>query len=463
MNHRRSRIRLTLLAVLMGLGCATAAPPPPASAATAPASARAGAGPARSLYDRLGGKPAITAVVDEFVARLAADARINARFANADLPHLRAMLTEQICQATGGPCRYTGKDMKTAHVGMQISGADFDALVGDLQGALDKFKVPAPEQHDLLGALAGMKPDVVEPPGAPPVAGADPVPQRARDFREAAGFLDKADGARLQGNRSLADELFSAAELLTGPADVADLASLFRAGAPPRVTTPLGRLPLDTPPQPAAVGSSELEEPDAKPSPGSLSGVVVLADGRPLSGLAVVTLEPATGKFRHRTPKQRFIEQRNRTFAPHVLAIPVGSTVSFPNFDSIFHNVFSRSGTHPFDLGIYKGGQARQLQFDTEGVVRIGCNLHANMSAYVVVVSAPHYVITDGDGRFAFRSLEPGRYRLRAWSETSDAPSVAEITVNPDRNTVTVKLPAARVAGPLADKFGAPRGGAPPR
>src|SRR5437867_10430872 len=82
-----------------------------------------------SLYERLGAKPAITAVVDDFVARVAADSRINGRFANTNVPRFKMNLVDQICQASGGPCTYTGRDMKSAHTGMRISNADFDALV----------------------------------------------------------------------------------------------------------------------------------------------------------------------------------------------------------------------------------------------------------------------------------------------------------------------------------------------
>src|SRR5262249_26266730 len=96
----------------------------------------------KSLYERLGGKDAITAVVDDFVGRVAADNRINRFFAKANVPRLKARLVDQICEATGGPCKYTGADMKTAHKGMGISNADFDALVGDLVATLDKFNVP---------------------------------------------------------------------------------------------------------------------------------------------------------------------------------------------------------------------------------------------------------------------------------------------------------------------------------
>jgi hemoglobin len=115
----------------------------------------------KSLYERLGGTPAITAVVDNFVGRVGKDQRINARFANTDLVHLKAMLVEQLCQATGGPCKYTGKDMKAAHVGQKVTDDEFNALVEDLQGALNEFKVGAKEQKELLGALSPMRPDIV--------------------------------------------------------------------------------------------------------------------------------------------------------------------------------------------------------------------------------------------------------------------------------------------------------------
>jgi hemoglobin len=114
------------------------------------------------LYDRLGKKDAITAVVKDFVEeRVAKDARIKSFFANADIPGLEAKLADQICQASGGPCTYTGKDMKTAHAGMNIKEADFNALVEDLKASLDHFNVGAKEQNELIGALAKMHDDIV--------------------------------------------------------------------------------------------------------------------------------------------------------------------------------------------------------------------------------------------------------------------------------------------------------------
>ena len=117
--------------------------------------------PQKSLYERLGGKEAITAVVDDFVANVAADNRINGFFAKTNIPRLKANLVDQICQATGGPCTYTGRDMKTAHKGMGITDADFNALVQDLQKSLNKFKVPDKEQGELLGVLGSLKPQIV--------------------------------------------------------------------------------------------------------------------------------------------------------------------------------------------------------------------------------------------------------------------------------------------------------------
>lgn len=135
-----------------------------AAAQAAADSAAAAAAPAAttlSLYDRLGGRDAIIAVVDDFVGNVAADKRINARFAKTDIPHLKQMLVDQICSATGGGCTYTGKTMKDAHKGMKISDADFTALVEDLTASLDKHNVAAIDKDELITALGGMKGDIV--------------------------------------------------------------------------------------------------------------------------------------------------------------------------------------------------------------------------------------------------------------------------------------------------------------
>jgi hemoglobin len=125
---------------------------------------QAGQGTKRSLYDRLGGKPAITAVIDQFVSNVAHDKRINDRFATTDIPLLKKNLVDQVCSASGGPCAYTGRDMKRTHAGMRITTADFNALVEDLIASLDTLKVPEAEKKELLGILGPMKKDIVEMP-----------------------------------------------------------------------------------------------------------------------------------------------------------------------------------------------------------------------------------------------------------------------------------------------------------
>jgi plastocyanin len=323
------------------------------------------------------------------------------------------------------------------------------------------------EHKDNKDCFYGCKPEdktapaTPAPPGATP-AKHGPVTERAQLLREAADQLDRAQGALDNGNKNLAEQLFSTAELLVGPDVVASIAQKFRDGAPPRVTTPTQKIDTGAAPQPKVVGSSEAEdEKDRVPPPrveGSLTGAMQI-DGRAASGaFGLITLEPADGKWKPRTPKRLVVEQRNREFQPHLMAISVGSTVSFPNFDTVFHNVFSTSPLGAFDLGLYKAGEAREYMFPKEGIVRLGCNLHANMSAYIAVVAAPAYVVTDDSGHFAFKHLAPGKYKLKAWSERSKAPITQDVTIKAGKNDVTVGVTGDAAPGPAPDKFGGKRG-----
>jgi len=115
----------------------------------------------RTLYERLGGLDAITAVVEKFRDTVAADDRINLKFARTDLERLRKMLIDQVCEATGGPCHYSGRDMKVAHAGMKVTRGEFDALVDDLVRTLKEFKVPGREQGELLAILVPLKGEIV--------------------------------------------------------------------------------------------------------------------------------------------------------------------------------------------------------------------------------------------------------------------------------------------------------------
>ena len=440
---------------------ATPAPTPPAATATATAP--------KSLYDRLGGKPAIEAVVGEFIGRVAADKRINGRFINTDITRLKGLLVDFVCAATGGPCKYEGRDMHTTHAGFQIVDAEFDALVEDLAGALTKFNVPAREQNDLLGALGPLKPLIVNPP--PPEAGAhDPklaeaagklvAELRQSGAAQPADLLELAVTARVRGQRSYAEILYSAAERQLPEGKLAALNPLFREGAPERITTELKKMPENTAPQPkTAVGGSDEDNPEAKPLRGSLVGTMRIEGGE--KELGVIALEPIGGKKAKRKPKQRVMEQRDRQFAPRLLAIPAGSTVSFPNFDPVYHNVFSLSPARAFDLGIYKNGESRDVTFEKEGIIRLGCNLHANMTAHVVVVAAPHYTVSEPGGRYKFKSLAPGKYKLRAWAEDSTEPVTKTIEIKEGENTLNLDVPRGAAAGLGTDKFGLPRGKAP--
>jgi hemoglobin len=440
--------------------------PPPAAPAPPPAQPPAAAAP-KSLYERLGGQPAIEAVVDEFIKRVAADKRINGRFVNTDIPRLRGLLVDFVCAATGGPCKYTGRDMRAAHAGMQLVDEEFGALVEDLVGALDKFNVPKAEKDQLLGALGPLGKEIVDPP--PPEAAAhDPALAKQADAKvaelrkdgktEAADLLEVATKARLRGQRSYAEQLFSSAERLLPPKSIAALDPLFRAGGPERITTALKTMPEDTPAQPkTSVGASDDDDgAEAKPKNGSLAGTLKMEGAA--GALGVIALEPVKRSWKKRIPKQRVMEQRDRQFAPRVLAVPVGSTVSFPNFDKIFHNVFSVSRSKAFDLGIYKSGETRDVTFKSEGLVKLGCNLHANMTAHVVVVAAPHYAVTDAAGSFRFRSLVPGKYKLRAWGEDSAEPVTQTVEIRAGENSVDVRIPRGGSSGPVTDKFGLPRG-----
>jgi len=116
----------------------------------------------QTLYERLGGKDAVVAVIDEFVARCAADSRISSKFARTDVPRLKAMLVEQVSAATGGPVTYTGRSMHETHDGMAVTAGEFDALVADLVATLNQFNVPQAEQQELLGILGPLRGDIVE-------------------------------------------------------------------------------------------------------------------------------------------------------------------------------------------------------------------------------------------------------------------------------------------------------------
>jgi hemoglobin len=138
---------VVVFAALNLAACATMSDPPPPS-----------------LYKRLGGREGISLVVDDFVANMAADSRVNARFKDmkpTEILKLKSNLSDQICDASGGPCSYVGRDMKTTHKGMKITEAEWNATLENLGKAMDKNKVGAKEKSEVLGTLGPMKADIV--------------------------------------------------------------------------------------------------------------------------------------------------------------------------------------------------------------------------------------------------------------------------------------------------------------
>ena len=156
----------------------------------------------------------------------------------------------------------------------------------------------------------------------------------------------------------------------------------------------------------------------------TVSGTVELVDSldpavrrhRDYSGVAV-WLEPLNSSPPAIRPRTVRMIQKQKRFTPHVLAIPVGTTVDFPNLDPIFHNAFSNFSGQPFDVGLYPPGTSQKVLFRREGVVRVFCNIHPTMSAVIVVVKTPYVTVSALDGTYSFESVEPGNYRLRVFHE----------------------------------------------
>ena len=141
---------VTSLLCLLLAACATSQPHPPAAAK-----------PSDALFRELGGLPAITAVVDRLLAKVDNDLRINLFFEKTDHADLRRLVIEQLCEATGGPCKYTGRSMEEAHSGLRLTDQDFSAFVEDLIAAMNELNVPKSSQDKLLALLSPMKPQVV--------------------------------------------------------------------------------------------------------------------------------------------------------------------------------------------------------------------------------------------------------------------------------------------------------------
>jgi plastocyanin len=133
---------------------------------------------------------------------------------------------------------------------------------------------------------------------------------------------------------------------------------------------------------------------------------------------SVVYLETVPrGAFEVPAPGRAVLDQRNETFVPHVLAVTVGTTVEFPNSDRVYHNVFSLSRAKRFDLGRYPKGESRAVRFSRPGMVRVFCEIHSHMSAFVLVFAHRFFDTTDEAGRYRIEGVPPGTYNLAVWNE----------------------------------------------
>lgn len=170
------------------------------------------------------------------------------------------------------------------------------------------------------------------------------------------------------------------------------------------------------------------------PAPATTVNGVAMIGSKPARS-AVVWLSDGTKP----KPVKASIVQKDKRFQPHILAVPMGSTVSFPNRDDLFHNVFAEYDAKKFDLGQYPKGQTRDVTFPKPGVVSVLCNVHSEMSAYIMVVDSPYYTVTDGNGKFTIKNVPSGTYTAHAWHE-SENKTDEKVDVSGSSKSLTLSL-----------------------
>jgi plastocyanin len=176
-------------------------------------------------------------------------------------------------------------------------------------------------------------------------------------------------------------------------------------------------------------------------------------------GGAVIVLRRAEGTTpKPKAARVKAVVQKNKAFMPHVLAVPLGSTVEFRNDDEIFHNVFSLSKPNAFDLGLYKNGVMKEQSFASPGPVHLLCNIHASMNGWIFVSDSPWYGQSDASGKFTVRNVPPGQYEVEVWHEWSTKSVKQIVRVNYGMPELALSVDGEKLAPAFTpDKSGKPR------
>jgi plastocyanin len=183
---------------------------------------------------------------------------------------------------------------------------------------------------------------------------------------------------------------------------------------------------------------------------GTLEVKALQRDGKPLVG-AVITASAMSPALPPAAPVKAIMDQVNLAFEPDVLVLPVKSSVQFPNSDVVRHQVYSFSSAHRFQLPLYRGKPYPPIVFEQAGVITLGCNIHDNMLAYIVVTDAPYFGRTDAAGSWAAPAMPSGRYRVRVWHPLASEPAEVEqvVQVGADRDVVEIRLSHGLRPAPL--------------
>ncbi|HLH42788.1 MAG TPA: hypothetical protein VKV74_07375 [Bryobacteraceae bacterium] len=176
----------------------------------------------------------------------------------------------------------------------------------------------------------------------------------------------------------------------------------------------------------------------------------------------VIWLEPVSGRPLHSPAVRARMIQKDKTFSPHILAVPTGAVVDFPNFDPIFHNVFSTYDGQLFDLKLYPPGKSESVTFTRPGIVRVFCNIHSAMSAVIAVLDTPYFDVSKREGAFEIRDVPAGEYRLHVFHERATPATLDELGRRMSVDGDELELPPIAISEsgylpiPHMNKFGRP-------